>query len=167
MLENLVWNSLTAFLVEVSGYKLEQPSCLHSTKCYSSINWIYLFRKFFFRDFQNQRRVCLNPPLEGIVKSMEQKTCDSCSIYVQELHLGRRNSSLMKHFILLVQRKKGWPQVCAGVTVFCTIRHELVYSLMWRRKCGPKGPPPWENGGISGRRCRMRSSMVIYSRCCC
>ncbi len=31
-----------------------------------------------------------------------------------------------------------------------------VYSLMWWRKCGPIGPPPWENGGISGHRCRTR-----------
>ncbi len=34
-----------------------------------------------------------------------------------------------------------------------------VYSLMWWRKCGPIGPPPWENGGSSGRRCRTMVSL--------
>jgi hypothetical protein len=31
---------------------------------------------------------------------------------------------------------------------------------MWWRKCGPIGPPPWENGGSSGRGFRTRSLMV-------
>ncbi len=70
------WNSWTAFLVKVSGHKLESsqtrvfvwflPSLFLSTKCFSWLDSSFLVSRIF-----------CNPLVEGTVKSMEQESLKS------------------------------------------------------------------------------------------
>ncbi len=93
-------------LVEVSGHKLKSSHTrfvwfstpiFRSTKFYFRIDTSFsCFADFFVRIFKTREEYgfLLNPPVEGTVNSMEQKTLVFCKLDVQEFHLRERNEKV-------------------------------------------------------------------------